>query len=89
MTAYALEIANLRKSFGNSEIIRGINLQVKKGERIAIIGPNGEGKSSLFNLISVIVISIFIWIRFDSFYNFHVRMFYILTVGNVDFDPFL
>jgi len=52
MTAYALEIANLRKSFGNSEIIRGINLQVKKGERIAIIGPNGAGKSTLFNLIS-------------------------------------
>lgn len=52
MTAYALEIANLRKSFGNSEIIRGINLQIKKGERIAIIGPNGAGKSTLFNLIS-------------------------------------
>ena len=52
MTAYALEITNLRKSFGNSEIIRGINLQVKKGERIAIIGPNGAGKSTLFNLIS-------------------------------------
>ena len=49
---YALEIRNLRKSFGKSEIIRGIQLAVRAGERVAIIGPNGAGKSTLFNLIS-------------------------------------
>jgi branched-chain amino acid transport system ATP-binding protein len=49
---YALELRNLRKSFGKTEIIRGIDLAVKHGERIAIIGPNGAGKSTLFNLIS-------------------------------------
>jgi branched-chain amino acid transport system ATP-binding protein len=49
---YALELRNLRKSFGRTEIIRGIDLAVKHGERIAIIGPNGAGKSTLFNLIS-------------------------------------
>lgn len=48
----ALELKDLRKSFGKTEIIRGINLAVKSGERIAIIGPNGAGKSTLFNLIS-------------------------------------
>ena len=48
----ALELKNLRKSFGKTEIIRGINLAVSAGERIAIIGPNGAGKSTLFNLIS-------------------------------------
>jgi branched-chain amino acid transport system ATP-binding protein len=52
MSAYALELKNVRKSFGKSEIIRGANLQVPKGERFAIIGPNGAGKSTLFNLIS-------------------------------------
>ncbi|MEY2859913.1 MAG: hypothetical protein RLZ68_1664 [Pseudomonadota bacterium] len=51
-TPYALELRDLRKSFGKTEIIRGINLAVKAGERIAIIGPNGAGKSTLFNLIS-------------------------------------
>lgn len=50
--SYALELKNLRKSFGKSEIIRGINLAVNPGERVAIIGPNGAGKSTLFNLIS-------------------------------------
>ena len=49
---YALELKELRKSFGKSEIIRGINLAVSPGERVGIIGPNGAGKSTLFNLIS-------------------------------------
>ncbi len=51
MTA-ALEIAGLRKSFGKTEIIRGVDLSVGNGERHAIIGPNGAGKSTLFNLIT-------------------------------------
>ncbi|MBS0454695.1 MAG: ABC transporter ATP-binding protein [Proteobacteria bacterium] len=49
---YALELKELRKSFGKTEIIRGVNLAVAAGERVAIIGPNGAGKSTLFNLIS-------------------------------------
>ena len=48
----ALELRELRKSFGKTEIIRGVNLSVKAGERVGIIGPNGAGKSTLFNLIS-------------------------------------
>lgn len=48
----ALELKDVRKSFGKSEIIRGANLTVAKGERCAIIGPNGAGKSTLFNLVS-------------------------------------
>jgi branched-chain amino acid transport system ATP-binding protein len=48
----ALELKDLRKSFGKTEIIRGVNLAVQPGERVAIIGPNGAGKSTLFNLIS-------------------------------------
>ena len=51
MTA-ALEITDLKKSFGKAEIIRGVNLSIAKGERHAIIGPNGAGKSTLFNLIT-------------------------------------
>ena len=52
MTGFSLELKDVRKSFGKSEIIRGTTLQVPKGERFAVIGPNGAGKSTLFNLIS-------------------------------------
>ena len=48
----ALELRDLCKRFGRTEIIRGASLSVKAGENVAIIGPNGAGKSTLFNLIS-------------------------------------
>ena len=50
--AAAVELRNVTKRFGKTEIIRGTSLVVAPGERIAIIGPNGAGKSTLFNLIS-------------------------------------
>ena len=52
MTAPALQLQHLTKRFDNSEIIRGISLDIAAGERHAVIGPNGAGKSTLFNLIS-------------------------------------
>jgi branched-chain amino acid transport system ATP-binding protein len=48
----ALELIDVRKTFGKSEIIRGASLSIPSGERWALIGPNGAGKSTLFNLIS-------------------------------------
>ena len=47
--SYALELKDVRKSFGKTEIIRGVNLAVKAGERVAVIGPNGAGKSTFLN----------------------------------------
>jgi branched-chain amino acid transport system ATP-binding protein len=52
MTISALKLTDIHKSFGSSQIIRGVSLDVPVGERHAIIGPNGAGKSTLFNLIS-------------------------------------
>jgi branched-chain amino acid transport system ATP-binding protein len=49
---FAVELRDVRKSFGKTEIIRGASLAVRPGERVAIIGPNGAGKSTLFNLVS-------------------------------------
>ena len=48
----ALQLSGVKKSFGNTEIIRGVDLAIPQGERHAIIGPNGAGKSTLFNLVS-------------------------------------
>ena len=47
-----LELKNVKKQFGPTEIIRGVNLNIKKGEIHSLIGPNGAGKSTLYNLIS-------------------------------------
>ncbi len=49
---YHLELKNVKKSFGSTSIIRGVNLNIKKGEIHSLIGPNGAGKSTLYNLIS-------------------------------------
>jgi branched-chain amino acid transport system ATP-binding protein len=47
-----LSIRGLRKSFGPTEIMRGVDLDLLGAERHALIGPNGAGKSTLFHLIS-------------------------------------
>jgi branched-chain amino acid transport system ATP-binding protein len=52
MSTAALELRALRKKFGATEIIRGVDLAIAPGERHALIGPNGAGKSTLFNLVS-------------------------------------
>jgi ABC-type transport system involved in cytochrome bd biosynthesis fused ATPase/permease subunit len=54
MTTPALELSDVRKRFGQTEIIRGVTLSIGKGERHALIGPNGAGKSTTFNLISAV-----------------------------------
>ena len=48
----AIELRGVHKSFGPTEIIRGVDLAIAQGEIHAIIGPNGAGKSTLFNLIT-------------------------------------
>src|SRR5690606_7719123 len=52
MTAPALRLTDVYKSFGKTEIIRGVSLEIPVGERHALIGPNGAGKPTLFHLIS-------------------------------------
>ncbi|MFA6310932.1 MAG: ABC transporter ATP-binding protein [Sterolibacterium sp.] len=52
MRAPALQLTDVRKSFGQTAIINGVSLSVPQGERHAIIGPNGAGKSTLFHLAS-------------------------------------
>ena len=46
-----LELVDLRKSFGDKEVLKGINLKVSKGSIIGYIGPNGAGKSTTVKLI--------------------------------------
>jgi len=48
----ALELRGIEKRFGATQILRGVDLTVRAGERHALIGPNGAGKSTLFSLIA-------------------------------------
>ena len=52
----ALEIKNLKKSFGNLEVIKNISLTAKQGEVICIIGSSGSGKSTLLRCINLLEI---------------------------------
>ena len=49
-----LKIENLHKSFGNTKVIKGISLGVKKKEVVVIVGPSGTGKSTLLQCINLL-----------------------------------
>ncbi len=51
-----LNIAGLRKRYGNNDVLRGVDLQVRAGELVCVIGPSGSGKSTMLrccNLLEV------------------------------------
>jgi polar amino acid transport system ATP-binding protein len=47
-----VRIENLHKSFGEIEVLRGIDMNVAKGEKVAIIGPSGSGKTTLLRCVN-------------------------------------
>lgn len=49
-----LEAKNIKKKFNNNLVLKGINLKVEKGDKIAIIGPSGCGKSTLLRCLNMI-----------------------------------
>ena len=47
-----IDVINLKKSFGNVEVLKGINMTINKGDIVAIIGPSGSGKSTFLRCLN-------------------------------------
>ncbi len=52
---WAIEVQELTKSFGNQPALRGIDLEVRRGESVVILGPNGAGKTTLIKVLATIM----------------------------------
>ena len=56
MNPEILSCHNLKKQFGENQVLRGIDLQINKGESLAIIGASGSGKSTLLRCLNFLEI---------------------------------
>lgn len=54
MTEFVLRISNLHKTYGDLEVLKGVSLDVQKGEVLVIIGPSGTGKSTLLRCVNLL-----------------------------------
>jgi len=49
-----IEIKNIKKSFGSLEVLKGIDLNIEKGEIVSIVGPSGAGKTTLLQIMGTL-----------------------------------
>lgn len=49
-----IKVCDLKKNFGDNEVLKGINCEVKKGEKIVVIGPSGSGKSTFLRCLNLL-----------------------------------
>ena len=49
-----IRLEGITKSFGNLQVLRGIDLEIKKGEVVSIVGPSGAGKTTLLQIMGTL-----------------------------------
>ena len=54
MNEYLIEIKNLHKYFGKNEVLKGLEIQIKKGEVFVMMGPSGSGKSTFLRTMNLL-----------------------------------
>lgn len=54
-STYSIEAKNLRKSYGDNEVLKGIDIKVKRGSMLALLGPNGAGKTTTVRILSTLL----------------------------------
>jgi len=52
---FAIEVKNLKKSFGDLQAVAGVNFQVRSGEIFSLLGPNGAGKTTTISMLSTLL----------------------------------
>ena len=55
MNDAAVEVEDLRRSYGSREALAGLSFDVRRGELFALLGPNGGGKSTLFKILTTLL----------------------------------